>query len=406
MRPVLPAEGFAAAGPRKSTPSCVPWTCSCAGGLVLGTHASLLRPCPSHSRHGVIYRLAGLTVRVCPAEGHGSDLVPRPARCTLPRRCSTLATSHCSATRLVGSHVSALTAAGGLEVWDRRQGGAAPAQRSPPSWGMTGCPPVRGFTVRAERLRQLLLCAHTLTQRGLLLPPHFLRPRCLNVDALASPPCRGLLQAAGRWVAGGLQARAAVSRRPTVAPGALRRRSSRWQAGGWLAGSRRGRRSAGGLHSRRGRTGGGSAGGRLVGGWQAPGMGGDWQEAHSRAGGAQEAERQINCVAVHASRPHLAASGAAAGSVAVWDLRFAARPAHATLPGDAGEVCEVRRCALHARPRRCMHAVRWRVQPRPLACTHVQHICAYALLGRRLECGSGSTKGVLESQLNALPMLL
>jgi len=29
----------------------------------------------------------------------------------------------------------------------------------------------------------------------------------------------------------------------------------------------------------------------------------------------------------------------------VWDLRFAARPAHATLPGDAGEVCEVRRCA-------------------------------------------------------------
>ena len=56
----------------------------------------------------------------------------------------------------------------------------------------------------------------------------------------------------------------------------------------------------------------------------------------------QDAERQINCVAVHPSRPHLAASGASAGSVAVWDLRFAARPAHATLPGDAGEVWEVR----------------------------------------------------------------
>lgn len=56
----------------------------------------------------------------------------------------------------------------------------------------------------------------------------------------------------------------------------------------------------------------------------------------------QDAEWQINCVAVHPSRPHLAASGASAGSVAVWDLRFAARPAHATLPGDAGEVWEVR----------------------------------------------------------------
>jgi hypothetical protein len=52
--------------------------------------------------------------------------------------------------------VSALARAGGLEVWDRRQGGAAPAQRSPQSWGMTGCPPVRGFTVRAERLRERL----------------------------------------------------------------------------------------------------------------------------------------------------------------------------------------------------------------------------------------------------------
>ena len=61
-----------------------------------------------------------------------------------------------------------------------------------------------------------------------------------------------------------------------------------------------------------------------------------------RLRGTQDAERQINCVAVHPSRPHLAASGASAGSVAVWDLRFAARPAHATLPGDAGEVWEVR----------------------------------------------------------------
>ncbi|KAK9822707.1 hypothetical protein WJX81_005335 [Elliptochloris bilobata] len=58
--------------------------------------------------------------------------------------------------------------------------------------------------------------------------------------------------------------------------------------------------------------------------------------------GLTEADCQINCIAVHPSRPHLAASGASAGCVAVWDLRFAAAPAHASLPGDAGEVWEVR----------------------------------------------------------------
>lgn len=39
--------------------------------------------------------------------------------------------------------------AGGLEVWDRRQGGGAPAQRSPLGWGATGCPSLRGLTVRS-----------------------------------------------------------------------------------------------------------------------------------------------------------------------------------------------------------------------------------------------------------------
>lgn len=54
-------------------------------------------------------------------------------------------------------------------------------------------------------------------------------------------------------------------------------------------------------------------------------------------------EAQINCLATHPSRPHLCVSGAQAGSVAVWDLRFTARPTcHAAPEAGAGEVWEVR----------------------------------------------------------------
>ena len=76
--------------------------------------------------------------------------------------------------------------------------------------------------------------------------------------------------------------------------------------------------------------------------------------------GAQDVDQQMNCVAVHPSRPHLAATGASAGTVAVWDLRFAARPAHATLPGDAGEVWEVRVWPFEPQKAamRCVHAMR------------------------------------------------
>ncbi len=46
---------------------------------------------------------------------------------------------------------------------------------------------------------------------------------------------------------------------------------------------------------------------------------------------------------VHASRPNLAATSGSLGEVALWDLRFAARPVVATAPGgDLGDVWEVR----------------------------------------------------------------
>ena len=56
----------------------------------------------------------------------------------------------------------------------------------------------------------------------------------------------------------------------------------------------------------------------------------------------QGLDRHINCIAVHPSRPHLAATGAQAGAVAVWDLRFSARPTcHACPEPGAGSVWEV-----------------------------------------------------------------
>ena len=65
----------------------------------------------------------------------------------------------------------------------------------------------------------------------------------------------------------------------------------------------------------------------------------------------QGLEAHINCLAVHPSRPHLAATGAQSGAVAVWDLRFAARPTcHVTPQPNAGEVWEV-----------CAHADLYRI---------------------------------------------
>ena len=50
---------------------------------------------------------------------------------------------------------------------------------------------------------------------------------------------------------------------------------------------------------------------------------------------AQGTERQIHCVAVHPSRPHLAATGSSRGTVTVWDLRFQDEPARHALAGSA-----------------------------------------------------------------------
>ena len=59
-------------------------------------------------------------------------------------------------------------------------------------------------------------------------------------------------------------------------------------------------------------------------------------------GVTQGLERQINCIAAHPSRPHLCATGASAGSVAVWDLRFTAQPTvHVSPKPGSGEVWEV-----------------------------------------------------------------
>lgn len=52
--------------------------------------------------------------------------------------------------------------------------------------------------------------------------------------------------------------------------------------------------------------------------------------------------RQLHCLAVHPSRPNLAATGGSGGTVAVWDLRMAAAPAAAAGLGGGGDVWEVR----------------------------------------------------------------
>jgi hypothetical protein len=66
------------------------------------------------------------------------------------------------------------------------------------------------------------------------------------------------------------------------------------------------------------------------------------------AGSAQGLARQINCLAVHPSRPHLCVTGASSGTLAVWDLRMTSAPAvqSPVRPG-AGEVLEVSRHSCH-----------------------------------------------------------
>ena len=62
----------------------------------------------------------------------------------------------------------------------------------------------------------------------------------------------------------------------------------------------------------------------------------------SLASASQGTERQIHCLAVHPSRPHLAATGSSTGTVAVWDLRFEAEPTrHALTDAFAGDVWQV-----------------------------------------------------------------
>lgn len=66
------------------------------------------------------------------------------------------------------------------------------------------------------------------------------------------------------------------------------------------------------------------------------------------AGSAQGLSRQINCLAVHPSRPHLCVTGASSGTLAVWDLRMTSAPAvqSAARPG-AGEVLEASHHSCH-----------------------------------------------------------
>lgn len=53
--------------------------------------------------------------------------------------------------------------------------------------------------------------------------------------------------------------------------------------------------------------------------------------------------RQIHSIATHPSQPDKCASGGSNGTVAVWDLRFAAAPVAANTgkqnPGDVWQVC-------------------------------------------------------------------
>lgn len=57
----------------------------------------------------------------------------------------------------------------------------------------------------------------------------------------------------------------------------------------------------------------------------------------------QGTQRQILSLDVHPSRPHLCASGASGGTLALWDLRFEAPPAlHALQEDTAGDVWQVR----------------------------------------------------------------
>ena len=66
------------------------------------------------------------------------------------------------------------------------------------------------------------------------------------------------------------------------------------------------------------------------------------------AGSAQGLARQINCLAVHPSRPHLCVTGASSGTLAVWDLRMTSAPAvHSAARPGAGEVLEASHHSRH-----------------------------------------------------------
>ena len=64
--------------------------------------------------------------------------------------------------------------------------------------------------------------------------------------------------------------------------------------------------------------------------------------AEPEVGQGQGLSRQIHCLAVHPSRPHLCVTGASQGTLAVWDLRMTSAPAvqSAAKPG-SGDVLEV-----------------------------------------------------------------
>ena len=57
----------------------------------------------------------------------------------------------------------------------------------------------------------------------------------------------------------------------------------------------------------------------------------------------QGLSRQIDCLAVHPSRPHLCVTGASSGTLAVWDLRMTSAPAvHSTSQPGSGDILEAR----------------------------------------------------------------
>jgi hypothetical protein len=76
--------------------------------------------------------------------------------------------------------------------------------------------------------------------------------------------------------------------------------------------------------------------------------------------GVQGPRRRIHSLAVHPAQPHLAATGASDGSLAVWDLRFRddAPPQQAALDqAGVGAVLQVSRSTLSRRHHASKHRV-------------------------------------------------